>query len=265
MYSSRVRSGAATTTAPPPVFGLLGHPVRWRLVCELAESDRRVRELTERVDVPQNLASYHLGRLRRTGVVLARRSTYDGRDAYYTLDAPRCLALLADAGAALHPGLRPPSLRDARAPAAVRPASVLFLCTGNSARSQIAEALIRRLSGGAVTASSAGSAPKPLHPEAVRVLRERNLDTTDAYPKHLGTFEHDRFDFVITLCDRVREVCAEFPGQPNAIHWSLPDPSVEPPARLHAAFDRTAHELETRIAFFLHRLVTDPRTEERTA
>ena len=92
---------------------------------------------------------------------------------------------------------------------------MLFLCTGNSARSQIAEALAEQLSGGAVSAASAGSHPKPLHPNAVRVMRERGIDLAGRRSKHLGEFAGQRFDYVISLCDRVREVCPEFPAGPS--------------------------------------------------
>ena len=84
---------------------------------------------------------------------------------------------------------------------------MLFLCTGNSARSQIAEALTEQLSEGAVRAVSAGSHPKPLHRNAVRVMRARGIDLTGRCAKHLGEFADQRFDHVISLCDRVREVC----------------------------------------------------------
>ena len=90
----------------PPVFlGLAGHPVRWRLLGELARSDRQVHELTALVGQPQNLVSYHLGRLRQANLVTARRSTADGRDTYYSLDLALCGRLLAAAGGALHPAL----------------------------------------------------------------------------------------------------------------------------------------------------------------
>jgi protein-tyrosine-phosphatase len=130
---------------------------------------------------------------------------------------------------------------------------VLFLCTGNSARSQIAEALVERLSGGAVRAASAGSHPKPLHPNAVRVMRERGIDLAGRRSKHLGKFGAVRFDYVISLCDRVREVCPEFPGAPGVIHWSLADPARGPGSDEETlpAFERVATELCTRVGFLL--------------
>src|SRR5262249_30345148 len=133
---------------------------------------------------------------------------------------------------------------------------VLFLCTGNSARSQIAEALIEHMSGGAVEADSAGSHPKPLHPNAVRVMKRRGIDIGANRSKHLDEFGAQPFDTVITLCDRVREVCPEFPAHPHLVHWSIPDPAREATNSRAScpAFERTASELETRIGFLLHLL-----------
>jgi protein-tyrosine-phosphatase/DNA-binding transcriptional ArsR family regulator len=239
----------AVTAAPPPFLQLAGHPLRWRLLGELARSDRRVGELCELAGLRQSLVWYHLRQLRDGGLVRARRSLADGRDNYYVLDLARCRELLAGAGASLHPGLAPaPRPGHGRASA-----SMLFLCTGNSARSQIAEALAERLSAGTVRAVSAGSHPKPLHPNAVRVMRRRGFDLSGGRSKHLSEFAHERFDYVISLCDRVREVCPEFPGGPEAIHWSLPDPGREPGTddETLAAFERVAAELETRIGFLL--------------
>jgi protein-tyrosine-phosphatase len=130
---------------------------------------------------------------------------------------------------------------------------VLFLCTGNSARSQIAEALAEQLSGGAVSAASAGSHPKPLHPNAIRVMRERGIDISGRRSEQLGECVGERFDHVISLCDRVREVCPEFPGEPELIHWSIPDPAREPGSDKETlpAFERTASELSYRIGFLI--------------
>jgi protein-tyrosine-phosphatase/DNA-binding transcriptional ArsR family regulator len=239
--------------SPPRFLRLAAHPLRWRLLSELARSDRRVGELCELAGRRQSLVSYHLRQLRDGGLVSMRRSAADGRDTYYVLDLPRCGELLSSAGVSLHPGLAPtPRPRATREPGATK-ARVLFLCTGNSARSQIAEALAERLSGGAVSAASAGSHPKPLHPNAVRVMRVRGIDLTGRRSKHLGEFAAQRFDFVISLCDRVREMCPEFPGGPGLIHWSIPDPAREPGSDEEAlpAFERTATELLTRVGFLI--------------
>ena len=233
---------------PPTFLRLAGHPLRWRLLSELARSDRQVSELCGLLGQPQNLVSYHLGRLRTAHLVSARRSSADAREAYYRVDLARCVELLAAAGGLLHPGLQlvPPSIDyDA---ADRHSARVLFLCTGNSARSQMAEGLLQHLSHEAVEVCSAGSHPKTLHPQAVRVMRKRGIDLRGRRAKHLQEFATQRFDFVISLCDRVREVCPEFPGNPQTIHWSMADPALEG----SAAFERTAAELEMRIGFLLH-------------
>ena len=237
---------------PPAVLQLLAEPKRWRLLAALAESDRRVGELCELVDAPQNLVSYHLKALKDAGLVRARRSSFDGRDTWYRADLGRIGALLGDAGAALDPSLRltpvPP------APVWGKP-KVLFLCTGNSARSQMAEALLEHRSVGRVAARSAGSDPKPLHPLAVQVMAARGIDISSNTTKHLRRFQRVRFDRVITLCDKVREVCPELPGEPVTAHWSTADPALE---RDVAAFARIADELEARIDVLITQL-SSPR------
>ncbi len=253
-----VRAVAARTSdptddvTPPRVLQLVGHPLRWRLLRELAQSDRAVSELTDRLDAPQSLVSYHLRRLRDDALVATRRSTADGRDRYYRIDLDRCGELLCGAGSALHPGLRlatgPPAAPHTNGRARPRP-RVLFLCTGNSARSQMAEAILHRASDGTVEVASAGSDPKPLHPNAIRVMRRRGIDISANRTKHLDEFVSLRFDAVVTLCDRVREVCPEFPSHPRRVHWSIPDPARDGASARASlpAFERTAAELETRI------------------
>lgn len=248
------------SAAPPPFLRLIGHPLRWQLLSELARSDRRVRELTALVGQRQSLTSYHLGQLRAGGLVRMRRSSADRRDSYYSLDLAACRDRLAAAGGALHPGLRlasAPLTPAARMPARAageRPVRVLFVCTGNSSRSQMAEALLQRLGDGRVEAVSAGSQPKALHPDAVRVMSERGLDISAWQSKHLCEFTGQRFDQVISLCDRVREVCPEFPGTPAVAHWSIADPAGD--ASGYPAFVRTADELTTRIEFLLSAIET---------
>jgi ArsR family transcriptional regulator, arsenate/arsenite/antimonite-responsive transcriptional repressor / arsenate reductase (thioredoxin) len=242
------------SVVPPGFLRQAGHPLRWRILRELARSDRQVRELTALLGQPQSLVSYHLGQLRSGELVTARRSSADGRDAYYSLDLARCGELLTAAGAALHPGLRlvqppPPGLIKAHS-------RVLFVCTGNSARSQIAEAFAQHLSGGAVEAASAGSCPKPLHPNAIRVMGEYGIDIADRTSKHLDTFAGQRFGYVISVCDRVREICPEFPGQPQAVHWSIPDPASagDTDEQTYPAFRAVAADLRTRTGFLLARV-----------
>jgi protein-tyrosine-phosphatase/DNA-binding transcriptional ArsR family regulator len=255
MYSGGVVA-SWSPSALPPFLRLAGHPLRWRLLGELARSDRRVRELAALVDQPQNLVSYHLARLRAGRLVATRRSAFDGRDAYYHLDLGHCADALAAAGLALHPGLR---LAPAPVTAPVRWSRVLFLCTGNSARSPAAEALMRSRAPG-VEVASAGSRPRPLHPNTVRVLGTRGIDLAGRAPRHLREFEDQRFDYVITLCDRVREVCPEFPGRAEHAHWSIPDPAASGggEAETYPAFERMADELETRIEFLLAAISSPP-------
>jgi protein-tyrosine-phosphatase len=241
----------AADGGPPATIGLLAHPVRWQLLQELVASDRTVRELTDRTGEPQNLVSYHLRQLHDGGLVVRHRSAHDGRDVYYAVDLVRCRDELEDAARALHPGLwpEPASAR----PRPTRRERILYLCTGNSARSQIAEALTVHLSDGRISAASAGSQPKPLHPNAVRVLRSRGIDISGNRSKHLDQFRSRRLDRVITLCDRVREVCPEFSSHPTRVHWSIPDPALEGSndRETYPAFERTASELETRITYLL--------------
>jgi protein-tyrosine-phosphatase/DNA-binding transcriptional ArsR family regulator len=254
MYLAGVAPLALPT--PPPFVQLAGHPVRWRLMGELAHSDRRVRELVRLLDQPQNLVSYHLGRLRTAGLVEARRSTFDARDSYYHLDLASCADALAASGLALHPGLR---LTPVPAAPPGRRCRVLFLCTGNSARSPIAEALLRQQAP-QMEVASAGSRPKPLHPNTVRVLSEYGIDLTGRPPQHLSVFEGQHFDHVITLCDRVREVCPEFPGPAEQVHWSIPDPAAAGGTTQdsYPAFQRMAAELHTRIGFLLAAISAEP-------
>lgn len=238
--------------APPEVLRLAGHPLRWRLLGELARSDRTVRELCGLVGEPQSLVSYHLGLLRRGGLVAGRRSSADGRDTYYRVDLGEVTGQLTAAGAALHPALR--LVRDGTRPAPGL-GRVLFLCSGNSARSQMAEALATERSGGAVEARSAGLRPKPLHPNAVRVLREDyGIDIAGRRSKALDAVGGVRFDRVVSLCDRLRLACPELPGQPEPVHWSTADPSEghgDDHEASYPGFRRTAAELDARIGFLL--------------
>jgi ArsR family transcriptional regulator, arsenate/arsenite/antimonite-responsive transcriptional repressor / arsenate reductase (thioredoxin) len=230
----------------PLLLRMTAHPLRWALLTELASSDRRVRELVAAVGEPQNLVSYHLRLLRTAGLVVARRSSFDGRDSYYHLDLARCATAFGDAATALHPALAPGERGWPRG------RSVLFLCTGNSARSPMAEALLRRRSGGQVDVASAGSRPKPaLHPNTARVLRkEYGIDLEPRQPQSLDAVAGRRFDYVITLCDKIREVPRDH-GSAVTMHWSLPDPAAaaDTDRATYPEFRRVARELDTRIGF----------------
>ncbi len=224
---------------------MAAHPLRWALMSELASSDRRVRELVAAVGEPQNLVSYHLRLLRAAGLVGARRSSFDGRDSYYHLDLARCATAFGDAAAALHPALAP------AARAWPADSAVLFLCTGNSARSPIAEALLRRRVEG-IHVASAGSHPRPrMHPNTARVLHEDyGIELDPRPPQSLAALGQRRFDYVITLCDKIRELPRDH-GSAVTTHWSLPDPSAaaDTDRAAYPEFRRVARELDTRIGF----------------
>jgi len=131
---------------------------------------------------------------------------------------------------------------------------VLFLCTGNSARSQMAEALLRQLSKNRVEVVSAGSAPQPeVHPLAKETLEYRyGIDTSGLVPKSMDRFLGERFDHVITVCDRAAEVCPVFPGDPERIHWSFEDPAaVEGEGARRRAFASVANGLAARLRVWM--------------
>ncbi len=245
-------------TEPPKILGLLADPLRWRLVVELGRGDRRVSELVEILGKPQNLVSYHLAEFRNAGIVSARRSSADGRDIYYRADLFRCRDLLADVGLSMHPALSLTPQKPAAVTSRRTRQRLLFLCTGNSARSQIAEAFVTQRSAGAIEAYSAGSHPKPLHPNAVRVMAEHGIDIASQQTKSLSRFTRSRFDRVITLCDKVREVCPQFPGSPTTAHWSIVDPSAPAPSArtMYSAFQQVAAEIDDRVSLLLADLHT---------
>lgn len=262
----------ATALTSPGSLQLIADPHRWRVLQELSRSDRRVGELSALLDRPQNLVSYHVAQLRDAGLVSARRSSADGRDTYYRVHVQRCADVITEAAGALHPALRPST--GIRAPGPEldatpgRPlATVLFLCTGNSARSQIAQALLEHRSNHAIAARSAGSHPKTLHPNAVRVLAERGIDIAGRGTTHLDELAGSRFDHVITLCDKVREICPEFPGQPTTAHWSMADPAATADSD-HASYPQfvsTADEIEERVDLLIAQIVATRSTPTHTS
>lgn len=236
---------------------LIAHDARRQLVTELARSDRRVGELTALTGRPQNLVSYHLGLLRDGALVREQRSAADGRDVYYSLDVDRLETLYHESGRALHPALACPPKAGARRGGA--PERVLFLCTHNSARSQMAEALLRAAAGDAVDVASAGSEPAGVHPLAVQVMAERGIDISGRRAKHMDALLAERWDRVITVCDRVREVCPVLPAGVVTAHWSVRDPAavIGSPAVRLAAFRAAADELAGRVRHLLPLILGD--------
>ena len=133
------------------------------------------------------------------------------------------------------------------------PIRVLFVCTGNSARSQIAEAVLARMGGAEFEVSSAGTEPRGVDPDTVRVLGDAGIDWSHARSKSVDEFARKSFDYVITVCDRARTTCPVFPGTHNTLHWGLEDPADtrgDDPARV-AAFRQTYLDLSERIRPFI--------------
>jgi arsenate reductase len=134
------------------------------------------------------------------------------------------------------------------------PLRVLFVCTGNSARSQMAEAVLNRKGRGRFEAHSAGSHPAAkVHPLAVEALREAGLEWGGRLPRGLDGLDREHWDIVITVCDNARETCPVFPGQPVVAHWGMPDPAaVEGDERVRrAAFAEALALVSRRIDLLL--------------
>lgn len=141
------------------------------------------------------------------------------------------------------------------------PLRVLVLCTGNSARSQMAEALFNRLGAGRVVAESAGSQPAPrVNPLAIETLSQHGLEWAGHQPRSMNGLEREPWDFVITVCDKAREACPYFPGQPVLAHWGMPDPAevvgeeVERRAAFRDAFTVLRRRVELMLALPLETL-----------
>jgi arsenate reductase len=130
---------------------------------------------------------------------------------------------------------------------------VLFLCTGNSARSVLAEALLKQMGGSDFEVYSAGTDPKGINPYTLRVLAQEHIDGSQFHSKNMNEFLGRDFDYVITVCDDAAERCPVFPGDPQRIHWSFPDPAKvegEDVVKL-AAFQETLRGLRRRIEPFV--------------
>jgi protein-tyrosine-phosphatase len=239
-----------SSTPLPGFLKALAHEVRWKILVALAHSDYTVAELCRFLNQPQNAVSYHLRKLREHQMVSERRSSADSRDFYYSLDQDTFRTQYLAAAEILYPGLceaetGPREVELLLPPAPLR---VLFLCTHNSARSQMAEGLLRHLSQGTVDVCSAGSHPTRLRPSAVRAMAELGIDISQQRSKPVEAFGDQSFQYIVTVCDHMREVCPSFVGDPDLIHWSLPDP-VEAEGtgeERYWAFEQTAQTLLTR-------------------
>ncbi|GAA3549266.1 helix-turn-helix domain-containing protein [Nocardioides daeguensis] len=202
------------------VHAALADATRLRVVDLLTLGDAASSELSERLDVPSNLLAHHLKVLQGAGVVARHRSEGDGRRSYWRL--VRALPV-APGGAGL-----------------AVPARVVFVCTANTARSQLAAALWRGAS--TIPATSAGTRPaERVAPGARAAARRHALDLPDVAPQHLADVGPAGDDLVVTVCDLAHEEL----GSVSRVHWSVADPVV---TGTRAAFDRAYDELAARVA-----------------
>lgn len=244
---------SALSTHPPEIIKLLANEVRWGLLKALVMGDRQVNELVALTQQPMNLVSYHLKKMRDDELVTTRRSEADGRDVYYSADLARLRQLFHEAAEALHPALGAPLMPlDVEALPFKR---ILFICTHNSARSQMAEGLLRHLSQDRLHVASAGSEPTAVHPDAISTMDALGIDIRAQRARPLSDYAAEPFDYVITVCDRAREVCPTFPSDAIFVHWGYPDPVVvEDDMERAAIFKQIALHLRSRIGYFLSTL-----------
>ena len=132
---------------------------------------------------------------------------------------------------------------------------VLFLCTGNSARSQMAEGLLRSMASDRFEVVSAGTQPKGVHPRTVDAMRELGIDVSSHTSKDVQQFLNEKFEYVITVCDRAKQACPIFPGA-EPIHWGFDDPAEAPPEKQMEVFRRVRNEIQQRLRLFLLANVT---------
>jgi arsenate reductase len=142
-------------------------------------------------------------------------------------------------------------LTDGRA-SSREPIRVLFVCTGNSARSIMAEALLRRHGGDRFEVHSAGTEPRGVNPLTLRVLADAGIDASGARSKSVEGYLGQRFDYVITVCDRAREACPVFPGVHESLHWGYDDPAeaTGTDEERQAVFQRVFREIGERVQLF---------------
>jgi len=235
---------------------LIANDVRWQILSALAESDLRVQEITSQVGQPQNLVSYHLQKLKRAMLVNENNSQADARSVYYHLNYDRFQSELHQVEKALLPAAV--ALSASNRPRH-HPVRVLFVCTHNSARSQMAEGMLRAWGGKRVQAASAGHKPKQIHQYAVQVMKEKNIDIHQQQSKGFEAIAQEQFDYIITVCDRARENCPAFPGNPVQIHWSIPDPAMAEGSEEErlVMFRAVADELALRVHFMLNQFALE--------
>ena len=213
-------------------FATLGHPGRlavFRLLMRFAPQGVRPTEIAEALQMKPNTLSHHLSGLEQAQLISAQRQ---GRSLFYSIRLDQVSALVGYL--VIDAGRNRPEITDAlfnpmEADMTNRPFNVLFICSGNSARSIFAEAILNDLGQGRFHAYSAGTQPgTQLNPFAIEVLARAGLDVSNLRSKHISEFETadaPKMDFVFTVCDQAAaEECAPWPGQPMTAHWGLHDP-----------------------------------------
>ena len=248
-------------------FATLGHPGRlavFRLLMRFVPRGVRPTEIAEALGLKQNTLSHHLADLTACGLVSVSRQ---GRSLFYAVDLDATEGLIGylalDVGRA-RPDLLAPLLSAPKdtaqmtAPLPDTDFDVLFICSGNSARSIFAEALLRDLGKGKFQAFSAGTRPNTaLNPFALEILNRNGHDTSDLRSKHISEFQQPGaivMDFVFTVCDTAAaEECPPWPGQPITGHWGLPDPvkATGTDAEKALVFAQTYAALRRRIMAFV--------------
>lgn len=233
-----------------------GEPNRLVIISLLSTGPMLVSDICNASGLSLTLVSQHLRILRDSGMVQAERDSKDARAVWYSLNPQRikeiqtALSMVFDMtkivdcrglGAKQSPNLSREKFR------------VLFLCSGNSARSQMAEALLQHYGKGLIEARSAGTHPREVHPLTIKVLTEIGLDTKGLKTKHYSVFNQESFHYVITVCDRANEECPDFKGDYQRIHWSIADPVKDGNEdELINVFKQTREELAGRIELFVH-------------
>jgi ArsR family transcriptional regulator, arsenate/arsenite/antimonite-responsive transcriptional repressor / arsenate reductase (thioredoxin) len=231
-------------------------PNRLAIISLLSTGPMLVGDICNASGLPLTLVSQHLRVLRESGMVRAERDGKDARAVWYSLNPQR----IKEIQKALSMVFDMTKIVDRRIPEAKQGLnfkgekfSVLFLCSGNSARSQMSEALLQHYGKGLIEGRSAGTHPRKVHPLTVKVLEEIGLDTTGLKTKHYSVFSRESFRYVITVCDRANEECPDFKGDYQRIHWSIADPVKDGNEdELVNVFKQTRQELAERIELFVH-------------
>ncbi len=243
----------------PAIFKALADPNRLRILDILMQGESCNCELTEWLGMTPSLLSHHLRTLREANLVTSRRDLLDGRWVYYAAN-PETVTYWRQwfdkmfDSARIQPrltGCGPEGQLSAPVPAQAQQ-RVLFLCTANSARSQMAEAIVNRRLAGRWQALSAGTQPAAqIHPTAVATLAELGIDWRDHQTTHADKLQGESFDLVVTLCNNARREVPEWVE--SSVHLGFPDPAQArgSDAEILQVFRNVCHDIATKIPDFL--------------